>query len=108
MDGSEIHAVNLAEVVRKLIREGANPAETALRLDEIEVPVISTMDQQCAYLVGYLAAVNKGMGLALGDAVCLVAAAQSGARAVTAERLWAEVVWPEGMGMERPEIVVIR
>ena len=108
VDDSQIHAVNLAEVVRKLIREGANPAETERRLDGIDVPIVSEMDRECAYFIGHLAAMNRGIGLALGDAVCLAVAARSGARAVTAERLWAEVVWPQEMEFERPEILVIR
>lgn len=87
-DDSEIHAVNLAEVVRKMISNGMPPAEVQALLEDLHLAVIEEFGQAQAYVAGQLAAENLRLGLSLGDSVCLTVAERMGMTAVTADRRW--------------------
>ena len=88
LDRSRIHAVNLAEVVGRLVRSGmpAKRAVAALRELHLEVEEEFTVGQ--AEFCGALLGTRRDLGLSLGDCVCLTLAACSGAVAVTADRRW--------------------
>ena len=91
LDGSRIHAVNLAEVVGRLVRSGM-PAERAVAaLHELHLEVEEEFGERQAGFCGALMGTRRDLGLSLGDCVCLTMAAWSGAVAVTADRRWKEL-----------------
>jgi PIN domain nuclease of toxin-antitoxin system len=91
LDDSEIHAVNLAEAIRKLVDYGA-PAEDAVsRIATLNRDVIEEFTAEQAYEVARLAPEAKRLGLSLGDCVCLILAEWYGKAAVTADRDWRKV-----------------
>ena len=88
LDRSRIHAVNLAEVVGRLVRSGM-PAEKAVAtLDELQLEVEEEFGARQAGFCGALLGTRRDLGLSLGDCVCLTTAAWLGAAAVTADRRW--------------------
>jgi PIN domain nuclease of toxin-antitoxin system len=91
MDRSRIHAVNLAEVVGRLVRSGM-PAERAVAtLHELHLEVEEEFGVRQAEFCGALLGARRDLGLSLGDCVCLTMAAWLGAVAVTADRRWKEL-----------------
>jgi PIN domain nuclease of toxin-antitoxin system len=91
LDRSRIHAVNLAEVVGRLVRSGM-PAEKAVAtLDELQLEVEEEFGARQAGFCGALLGTRRDLGLSLGDCVCLTTAAWLGAAAVTADRRWKEL-----------------
>jgi PIN domain nuclease of toxin-antitoxin system len=91
LDRSRIHAVNLAEVVGRLVRSGM-PAERAVAtLHELHLEVEEEFGARQAEFCGALMGTRRDLGLSLGDCVCLTMAAWSGAVAVTADRRWKEL-----------------
>ena len=91
MDHSRIHAVNLAEVVGRLVRSGM-PAERAVAtLHELHLEVEEEFGVRQAEFCGALLGTRRDLGLSLGDCVCLTMAAWLGAVAVTADRRWKEL-----------------
>ena len=91
LDRSRIHAVNLAEVVGRLVRSGM-PAERAVAtLHELHLEVEEEFGERQAEFCGALMGTRRDLGLSLGDCVCLTMAAWSGAVAVTADRRWKEL-----------------
>jgi PIN domain nuclease of toxin-antitoxin system len=88
LDRSRIHAVNLAEVVGRLVRAGM-PAESAIAiLQELHLDVEEEFGATQAESCGALMGSRRDLGLSLGDCVCLTTAAWLGAVAVTADRRW--------------------
>ena len=91
LDRSRIHAVNLAEVVGRLVRSGM-PAERAVAtLQELQLEVEEGFGARQAEFCGALLGTRRDLGLSLGDCVCLTTAACSGAVAVTADRQWKQL-----------------
>ena len=91
LDRSRIHAVNLAEVVGRLVRSGM-PAERAVAtLHELQLEVEEGFGARQAEFCGALLGTRRDLGLSLGDCVCLTTAALSGAVAVTADRQWKQL-----------------
>ena len=91
LDRSRIHAVNLAEVVGRLVRSGM-PAERAVAtLHELHLEVEEEFGVRQAEFCGALLGTRRDLGLSLGDCVCLTMAAWFGAVAVTADRRWKEL-----------------
>jgi len=91
LDRARIHAVNLAEVVGRLVRSGM-PAERAVAtLDELRLEVEEEFGARQAEFCGALLGTRRDLGLSLGDCVCLTMAAWLGAVAVTADRRWKEL-----------------
>ncbi len=95
LDHSRIHAVNLAEVIGRLVRSGmpAEKAVAALRELHLEVETEFATKQAefCGILLGSRRDPSSNIRLSLGDCICLTAAASSGAVAVTADRRWIEL-----------------
>jgi PIN domain nuclease of toxin-antitoxin system len=86
--GSTMGAVNLSEVVAKLIDRGWDVAParaTVLRL-RLEV---APLDKELAIETGLLRAATRTLGLSLGDRACLALARAEGATVLTADRTWA-------------------
>jgi len=91
LDRSGIHAVNLAEVIGRLVRSGM-PAEKAIAtLHELQLEVEEEFGASQAEFCGALLGTRRDLGLSLGDCVCLTMAAFRGAVAVTADRRWQEL-----------------
>ena len=83
-----IGAVNLAEVVSKLIREGVPVDVIRQWLGALEVQ-IKPFDQELAYATGALLPATRSKGLSLGDRACLALARQLEAAVLTTDRAWA-------------------
>lgn len=91
LDRSRIHAVNLAEVIARLVRSGM-PAEKAIAtLRDLHLEVEEECSVSQAEFCGALLGTRRDLGLSLGDCVCLTLAASSDAVAVTADRRWQEL-----------------
>lgn len=91
LDNSEIHAVNLAEVVRKLVAFGKPVDEVIAYTDALNLEVLEELNVKQVHEVAKLAPEAKRLGLSLGDCVGLVIAEWLGMTAVTAERRWSEI-----------------
>ena len=85
-----ISAVNLSEVVAKLI-EGGMPAEAVREtLQELELEVIS-FDAHQAYEAGLLRISTRSLGLSFGDRACLGLAQRNGVPVLTTDRNWSRL-----------------
>ena len=90
IDDCAIHAVNLAETVRKMLQTGVPAAQTQGILDGLDLDVNPALTAPQAFAAGRLAFEARDQGLSLGDCVCL-SAAQTGQTVVTADRTWSEI-----------------
>ena len=91
LDRSQIHAVNLAEVIGRLVRAGMPPEEAVAALGRLYLEVEEEFGTRQAEFCGALLGTRRDLGLSLGDCVCLTMAASLGAVAVTADRRWKEL-----------------
>lgn len=85
--GAAISAVNLAEVIGKLVESGmpegaAREATLGLGMD------VHVFDVEAAFLTGGLRATTRQAGLSLGDRACLALALRLSRPVVTADRSW--------------------
>ncbi len=88
-----LSAVNLTEVVGKLVERGAGP-ETAV---EIVVGLgceIVAVDFDLGVRAGTMVLETRGQGLSLGDRSCLALAEREGLPALTADRAWDRLSLP--------------
>jgi len=90
VERAQIHAVNLAEVIGRLVRVGMSPEEAIEIVSGLYLEVEEEFGTAQADLCGTLLGTRRDLGL-LGDCVCLTTAAVSGAVAVTADRRWKEL-----------------
>jgi PIN domain nuclease of toxin-antitoxin system len=97
IDACAIHAVNLAEAVRKMLHTGVPVEETEAILGSLDLDVSPILSANEALAAGRLAFSVRDFGLSLGDCVCLSVAAQAGQKVVTADRSWSEI---DGLGVE--------
>lgn len=100
MSASALGAVNLSEVVSKLIDRGCSSAE-ALALAATLTCEIVPLDEDLALRTGALRRVTRSRGLSLGDRACLALAEREGLPVLTADRTWATLDLPV-------EVVLIR
>ena len=82
-----ISAVNVAEVVSKLVDLGSSPEPLDLALAEAKVEIIPFTESQ-ARLAGELRRATRSRGLSLGDRACLALTQERGLTAVTADAAW--------------------
>jgi PIN domain nuclease of toxin-antitoxin system len=87
-DGAAIGAVNLAEVVSRLVENGMDEAQVRQRIALLALEVVS-FDEELAYQTGLLRPLTRHLGLSLGDRACLALAIRLGLPALTADRSWA-------------------
>jgi len=80
-------AVNLSEVVGKLVEAGMPEGDLREALAGLPLEVVS-FDEEAAYLAGLLRPATRARGLSLGDRACLGLALARGLPAVTADRAW--------------------
>jgi len=85
-----ISAVNLAEVVAKLVERGASLALTRAALSRYGLQV-AAFDEELAEWTGALRPQTKAFGLSLGDRACLALAQRCALPVLTADRTWKEL-----------------
>ena len=82
-----ISAVNVSEVVGKLVEAGMPEPAVREALETLSLDIIS-FDTEQAYQAGLLRPITRGVGLSLADRTCLALAKQLGLPALTADRTW--------------------
>jgi PIN domain nuclease of toxin-antitoxin system len=87
MDRSAVTAVNVIEVLTKLVSKGAPPEMARRTFTSLSLPVIA-LDESLARDTAELAHLAQSHGLSLGDRVCLTVARRLGACAVTTDQAW--------------------
>ena len=85
-----VSSVNYAEVVGKLNERGMTDADILTVMEGVPLTV-ADFDQATAHASGLLRLATKTLGLSLGDRACIALAQSRGAKAVTADQLWAKV-----------------
>lgn len=85
MDESAIAGINAAEVIHKLVGQGASPEQAREIVERLAIPIV---DLGASHLKG-MARLSAVKGLSLGDRACLAIAETMGATAVTADQHWA-------------------
>lgn len=87
---ASISAVNLAEVVGKLIERGGAKEVVRRALSSLPLTVVP-FDEEQAYEAGGLRGDTQRLGLSLGDCVCLALSKRLAVPAYTGDRTWAEL-----------------
>ncbi len=85
LDESVIASINAAEVLHKLIGQGATPEQAGEILGRLAVPIVDFTSSHLPATTRF----SKIKGLSLGDRVCLAVAEGMGVTAVTADQQWA-------------------
>ena len=83
-------AVNVTEVITRLIERGAS-REQALRSLHRIGPAVRPFDESLALDAGFLRTATRQYGLSLGDRACLALAMRERVPVVTADRTWANL-----------------
>jgi PIN domain nuclease of toxin-antitoxin system len=87
---SLISAVNLAEVVGKLIQRGADPEGAAEAVEVLPFEVVP-LDESLAIRAGALWSETRAGGLSLGNRACVALAQAEGLPAYTTDRSWSKI-----------------
>ena len=87
---SLVSAVNLSEVLAKMIDDGGTYAQAVETLEALPCSAV-VFDEQLAKSAGRLRADTRRFGLSLGDRACLALAEATGLPALTADRIWARL-----------------
>ena len=88
LDRARIHAINVAEVIGRLVRVGM-PAEKAFAaLHDLHLEIDEDFGIAQAEFCGALLGTSRDLGLSLGDCICITTAAWLGAVAVTSDQSW--------------------
>ena len=95
-----IAAVNAAEVVARLVREGVAPDVARLAVINLGCPILA-IDAELGLRAGELAAAADARRLSLGDRCCLALAEREGAPALTADPSWADLGLPVAVTLIR-------
>lgn len=85
-----ISAVNLSEVVAKLVERGIPLTDVTESLSELDLDV-HAFDATQAIRAGILRGETRSRGLSLGDRACLALAAELNAVAVTTDSAWGDI-----------------
>ena len=90
LEGAIIGAVNLSEVVAKLIEDGVPEPQIRFAIGRLELD-LHAFDAEHAYIAGILRKATRAFGLSFGDRACLALARSLGAPALTADRSWSRL-----------------
>jgi PIN domain nuclease of toxin-antitoxin system len=82
-------SVNLAEVMTRLVRNGASPTDAEEVLAALPF-TIHPFDQPLALAAGAMFAVTRLFGLSLGDRACLALGRRENLPVLTADRVWTD------------------
>ena len=85
-----VSAVNLAEVVGKLLEAGMPEAPAISAIEGLALDVVA-FDAAMAVRAGALRPSTRSLGLSLGDRVCLATAQVLELPVITADRSWREL-----------------
>ena len=85
-----VSAVNLAEVVGKLLEAGMPEGPAVSAIEGLALDVIA-FDAAMAVRTGALRLLTRPLGLSLGDRVCLATAQELQLPVITADRTWREL-----------------
>lgn len=88
LPGGVVSAVNVAEVVTRLIDLGSSEAEALEALATLGLSV-RVFDEALAVSAARLRTATRGKGLSLGDRACIAQGLREGRRVLTADRAWA-------------------
>jgi PIN domain nuclease of toxin-antitoxin system len=90
LEGARIAAVNLSEVVAKLIEDDVPEGEIRRAIGRLERHGYP-LDAEHGYMAGILRRATRAFGLSFGDRACLAHAQRLGAPALTADRSWSRL-----------------
>jgi ribonuclease VapC len=90
---SMLSAVNLSEVVAKLVGRGADPTLAREIVESLGCETVA-VGFDLAFRAGTLEPQTRAQGLSLGDRSCLALAEREGVPAVTADRAWRGLTLP--------------
>ena len=93
LPASHVSAVNLAEVVAKMVDLGMSDTLIGQVLEPLHLRV-AAFDAEQARASGALRRKTRDLGLSLGDRACLTLAEQLGAAALTTDRAWTSITEP--------------
>ena len=85
--GVAISAVNLSEVVAKLVERSVPAATVKTILDDLDLDV-HPFDAEAAHATGALRTITRPLGLSLGDRACLALGRQLGRPVLTTDGAW--------------------
>lgn len=91
-------AVNLQEVVKEMLREGATPEGARAVLDELAL-ALHPHDEEAAYAAAALYPETRRHGRGLGDRSCMALGLILGLPVLTADREWKNIM-VEGLAIE--------
>jgi PIN domain nuclease of toxin-antitoxin system len=87
---SWVSAVNVSEVVAKLIDQGVPEAAVQEVLTVLNLQVVP-FDERQGLMAGYLRSRTKHLGLSLGDRACLALGLLQPCQVLTADKAWAQL-----------------
>ena len=90
IETARISAVNLGEIVSKMMDWRIDAATAREQIDALNLPVIP-FDRELAIAAGLLRAQTSHLGLSFGDRACLATAKAEGAPVMTTDRNWAKL-----------------
>ena len=88
-----ISAVNLSEVMAKLVERGIPEPQAISTLEELNLEVVP-FDTHLALRTGALRSLTKPLGLSLGDRACIALGMHLALPVMTAERNWQSLSLP--------------
>lgn len=87
-DEACISSVNVCEVLSRFARDGHDPQQLLLRLQNSPIDIVAFTAEHAA-LAAEFVEVTRRVGLSLGDRACLGLARHRRVAAMTADRAWA-------------------
>ncbi len=100
LPGAAISAVNLTEVMSKMLDSGLSFDQVDRQLNDFALTVVD-FDQGLAIQAGLLRKTTRHKGLSLGDRACLALALREALPVMTADTVWSDLDLPV-------EVVLIR
>jgi PIN domain nuclease of toxin-antitoxin system len=85
-----ISAVNLSEVVAKLVERGGTDEDIRAAIGALQLEV-RDFDAELAHAAGLLRRTTRQQGLSLGDRACLALAQSLGLPVLTTDRTWLDL-----------------
>jgi ribonuclease VapC len=87
---SILSSASAAEVVTRLVRDGAAPIEAVRQLQLLPCR-IESVDEAVGLRAGQLFAITRAHGLSLGDRICIALGEQRGLPVLTADKAWKDL-----------------